>query len=172
MILKFHKQFLTLRLSYLDLYMIKSLSISFLSLIISTVILVHVLVPHHYHGGVPCFTWDITEQACCSQEHNAAEYQHDCASHQHPDHQLPDEGVCCMFKQALFLNTQDDKNEHQCDVCMHNHINNLIQAVLLSFNYEYFVPDGGSIGNPPPYLITYHSIDASRISGLRAPPVA
>ena len=150
--------------------MIKRLSIAFLSFIISTGVLVHVSIPHHHHGGMPCFTWD-TEQTCCSHQHEDANH-HDCASHQHSNHQHSGEDNCCMFEQVLLLNSQDDKNEHQCDVCMHNHSSHLIQAVLLSFNYEYFIPDGERIDSPPPYLITYHSIDASRISGLRAPPVA
>ena len=152
-----------------DLYMIKRLSIIFLSFIISTVILVHVLVPHHHHGGLPCFTWD-TEQVCCSHQHEDSDH-HDCTSHQHSDHQHSDGENCCMFEQVLLLNGQDEKNEHQCDVCLHNHTNHLIQAVLLSFRYECFIPDKERVEKPP-YLITYQSIDASRISGLRAPPVA
>ena len=154
----------------LGFIMIKRLNIAFLSFIISTGVLVHVLVPHHHHEGMPCFTWDTTEQTCCSHQHDEADH-HDCASHQHSDHQHPGTNGCCMFEQVILLSNQDEKNEHQCDVCLHNHTNHLIQAVLLSFTYECFIADEERVAKPP-YLITYHSIDASRISGLRAPPIA
>lgn len=148
----------------------KRFGIVFLSLIINTIVLIHMVVPHHHHGDLPCFKNHI-EQSCCTHNHNEHGRHtghHDCTSHEHPE-----ENVSCLFEQALLLNNQNEKNEHHCDVCLHHHNNHLIQAVLLSYNYEFYIPDKekGS-DNPPPYLITYYSINVSRISGLRAPPVA
>ncbi len=145
--------------------MAKRFGTIFLTSIINIIILIHVVIPHHHHGDVPCFKQDI-EQSCCSHDHNDSDH-HNCTSHQHSDK----DGSCCMFEKVLLLNGQNEKNEHQCDVCMHNHNNQLIQAVLLVFKYEFYIPEGDWTENPP-YLITYHSIDASRISGLRAPPIA
>ncbi len=154
-----------------------------LSIIINTIVLIHVLVPHHHHGNLPCFKEDI-EQSCCSHHENAGNSSHNtldntadnndnntrehhgCSGHQHAD------DGSCPLEQVLLLNHQDGKDEYQCDVCLHHHNNHLLQAILLASNYEFNISFEETEIKEPPYLIQYHSIDASLISGLRAPPTA
>ncbi|MDR1370465.1 MAG: hypothetical protein LBJ72_10155 [Dysgonamonadaceae bacterium] len=162
--MSFHQYPVTLRFEY-SFKVVKQFGITFLSLVINTIVLIHVVVPHHHHGNMPCFKSDI-EKNDCTPEHDGLD-RHDCASHQHPD-----KDGSCPFEQVLLLNDQNEKNEYQCDICFHSHSNHLLQAVLLLCNYELYVFEDEKIDENPPYLITYQSIDAGRISGLRAPPVA
>jgi uncharacterized membrane-anchored protein YitT (DUF2179 family) len=148
--------------------LMKHFGIVFLSLTISTIVLIHVVIPHHHHGDLLCFRNHIENCSTHHDEHEKNAGHHDCTSHEYPG-----EGVSCLFEQILLPNNQNEKNEHHWDVfCPYHYNNHLIQSVLLAFNYEFYIPDeGAGIDNPLPYLITYHSINASRISGLRAPPI-
>ncbi len=139
--------------------------ISFI-LVICVLIQTVALLLHHHHENIPCFKEDITLQCCSGHEDNSCNKNHG---------QHENEGGHCVLEQLILANDQNSNNTQnafRCNICMHDHNNQMIQAILLAFRYDFFIPLNKEKGQEPPYLITYHSEYINRIPGLRAPPVA
>jgi hypothetical protein len=124
---------------------------------VNILFLTHTVLPHHHHDkGVPHFTMEsqhspVHNDCCCPEEKG-------------------DEEACQLF-QPIEVVYETDENCH-CLLCCasHDHAAVLLQAVLLTFTYDFTAPERDELLRQSPYLNFYQSIFICRIFGLRAPP--
>jgi hypothetical protein len=124
-------------------------------------LLAHNIVPHHHHNGLPHFEWFSFHQHDANHECDGCCCHHD------------DDGGTCLFEQNIdaVYETEDDHSHAMCTT-HHNHDSGIfLQAVLLTFTYDFSL-DSEKIPLPePPYLINYGLDYAGSGLGLRAPPI-
>ncbi|MDR3338670.1 MAG: hypothetical protein LBT25_01000 [Candidatus Symbiothrix sp.] len=119
-------------------------------------LLAHNIVPHHHHDGIPHFVFS----DCCSHHHDD-----DCCNH--------GENGACLFEQnidAVYENGKEDCDCASCTALQHSGM--LLQAVLLTFTYDFSLVRETDFSLDPPYLINYYSDYLNQGLGLRAPPIS
>jgi hypothetical protein len=118
-------------------------------------LLAHSIIPHHHHNGIPHFEWlaSHSEDEC-----------HNCCHHEN--------GETCLFEQNIDA-VCETKEDCACILCdSHDyHQGMLLQAVLLTYTYDFSSVRENFSLKEPPYLISYHFDYAGSGLGLRAPPM-
>lgn len=139
------------------------ISIPFI-LISVVLLLVFAVFPHHHHGGMPCLTMEVCEDAksCCETHHH-----HDhggCSGHEEGSCIIEDAVVVAHLHNELqYKALQSDDcgldSAHYIPICF-------IVADLLNFADDALLPPEYPDGRQGDYT----SADVSSPQGLRAPP--
>jgi hypothetical protein len=120
-------------------------------------LLAYSVLPHHHHEGIPHF---IAHHA-----DTAADCHSCCCRH--------DTNGTCLFEQKIDI-LYEAKDDCTCLICAshlhHPHTGMLLQAVLLTFTYDFSLIWAESPLKAPPCLISYRFDYANTGLGLRAPP--
>ncbi|MDR3338586.1 MAG: hypothetical protein LBT25_00575 [Candidatus Symbiothrix sp.] len=120
-------------------------------------LLAYSVLPHHHHEGIPHFT---------SHHADAKADCHSCCCHHGTSE-------TCLFEQKIDV-LYETKDDCACLICAtHHHYPHpgiLLQAVLLTFTYNFSLIWEESPLKEPPYLISYRFKSANAGLGLRAPP--
>ena len=153
--------------------MLKQFATRFIVLCVSVLMLTLAVVPHHHHHGLPCFSIEneFDHNLPCNH-HNDCDNapQAYCGHHQHESN--PEDENTCILDRLEFIAAFDQKTTHICPVCLHSHHHYLLQAILITFDYNVSVPEEITDFRQAPYSINYHSVFANQSLGLRAPPLS
>lgn len=120
-------------------------------------LLVHTVVPHHHHLGVPHFV--------LFETHFHDSKDNDCCC-KHGD------GKTCVFEQNIDAIYEQSDENCSCASCVLHHPEMFLQiAVYAVFIYDFSLVRKTVTFLEPPYLISYYCDYAGSGLGLRAPPV-
>jgi hypothetical protein len=137
------------------LSMIKKFTAILLILFVNVSLLTNLNVLHHHHNGIPYFSLFETGQVCFPVADGG------CTENE----------AVCQLDQNVDVICKVEENCHCFFCCMsHNHDHLLLQAVLIYFSSDFILPETEQSHRQTPYLISYHSIEATSGCGLRAPP--
>ncbi len=155
--------------------MLQKTTVILFSLIVSITLLMHVVLPHHHHGGMPCFTivegchGDTGDSGCC-QDHK--DTHSNCCSHENHDHPSGEKCNSCVLDQLVIVDSNHDHGKTCCMLCdHHHHSSDFVQAVLFAVvSFDFSLPDPPKEFRQTPNLTNYHSVLTSQHLGFRAPP--
>ena len=122
----------------------------------------HAVIPHHHHNGIPHFVFSASEH-----HHDIEEHDSDCCC----SHSSSEKEETCQLEKDLDVISESKKNIFSITDYDSDNYSNIHQAILFSFSYDSYLLDEDDKTTNPPYLISYSSIDADQIHGLRAPPI-
>ena len=143
--------------------------------LISLILMIYAVFPHHHHEGAPCFS----QHACIqlfldhhSCEHSEAEDFHDdsCCGHKHVETE-PNSHTCELDNFVLIFNVVQGKTLHST-LLPSGFSKALYQAILWNLNFDFSMSEELASFRQLPYLIHYQSVFSGHTFGLRAPPVA
>lgn len=127
------------------------------------IFLAHVLVPHHHHNNEVFVVNDECESQCHSEEHAAAEHNHEQEENGNTDY-------CSLNKVFVVTQEQINKDLELLKTTNIDLLSNICLAVLFAdFSITPFL--NKNLYRNPPLLQNKYIHFASSCKGLRAPPI-
>jgi len=143
--------------------MIKRTTAIFFILLANIILLVHAVVPHHYHKSLVCIESSHCQSDGYVHNHSTSENDH--------EHDGSTGTETCILKQVLGIPSNSLKQELKYLGCYEDHSKFAhSEAIIFCSEFIVFVPKTIAIAQIP-LITSSHSNFVSTSSGLRAPPV-